>query len=216
MTISKTARFTDLGAGMTSEMIGTNIQITYDPATQAASVNFTGKPYVQINGVYHSIGSNSQSVGANLSDKLAATYGSGTDPVTGADLSKVSIAGLMVIIKAAYNEFCNERADADALSALAVANTVLSQAQATPATNGTGAIFTSTASGLAATFTDMSAPAAGATIVSWSWIFGDGYGSSTLKDPTYTYQAAGTYTVTLVASDSTGAQTVKTGAVTVA
>jgi gliding motility-associated-like protein len=39
----------------------------------------------------------------------------------------------------------------------------------------------------------------------WSWTFGDGIGTSTLQNPTYTYTAPGTYIVTLtVTNDSTG------------
>jgi PKD repeat protein len=39
---------------------------------------------------------------------------------------------------------------------------------------------------------------------SWSWNFGDGIGTSTLQNPTYAYGAAGTYTVTLTASNIYG------------
>ena len=49
----------------------------------------------------------------------------------------------------------------------------------------------------------------------WSWDFGDG-GTSTAQNPTYTYNAAGTYTVTLTASNSCGSdQVVKLDYITV-
>ncbi|MBC8327474.1 MAG: S8 family serine peptidase [Planctomycetes bacterium] len=49
----------------------------------------------------------------------------------------------------------------------------------------------------------------------WSWDFGDG-GSSTQQNPSYTYSAAGTYSVTLVVSNAYGQDTMpKTGYVTV-
>ena len=38
---------------------------------------------------------------------------------------------------------------------------------------------------------------------SWTWDFGDG-GSSTLQNPVYTYQASGSYAVTLIVADSVG------------
>ncbi|MEX2183071.1 MAG: S8 family serine peptidase [Chloroflexota bacterium] len=50
---------------------------------------------------------------------------------------------------------------------------------------------------------------------SWSWNFGDG-GTSTAQHPSRTYQAAGTYTVTLTAANATGSDVeTKTGYITV-
>jgi PKD repeat protein len=61
-------------------------------------------------------------------------------------------------------------------------------------------------------FTDLST---GGTTM-WSWDFGDG-GTSMLGSPSYTYQAPGTYTVTLTASSQTGGTStkVKEGYITV-
>ncbi|ALN92754.1 MULTISPECIES: proprotein convertase P-domain-containing protein [Lysobacter] len=73
--------------------------------------------------------------------------------------------------------------------------------------------FTSTTSGLTATFTDTSTDSDG-TIASRSWNFGDGT-TSTATNPTKTYSAAGTYTVTLTVTDNGGATHTKTGSVTV-
>jgi fibro-slime domain-containing protein len=56
------------------------------------------------------------------------------------------------------------------------------------------AAFDDLAHGLAVTFTDQSADAAG-TIGSWTWDFGDG-GTSTSQNPVHTYSASGMYTVT--------------------
>ena len=50
---------------------------------------------------------------------------------------------------------------------------------------------------------------------SWSWDFGDG-GTSTAQNPSHTYSAAGTYTVTLTATNSCGSdQAVRTDYITV-
>jgi len=54
---------------------------------------------------------------------------------------------------------------------------------------------------LTVNFTDQST---GAT--SWSWNFGD-TGTSTLKNPSHTYTSPGTYTVTLIATNSSGSDT---------
>ncbi|MGJ7902585.1 PKD domain-containing protein [Lysobacter sp. 1R34A] len=73
--------------------------------------------------------------------------------------------------------------------------------------------FTSSVSGLTATFTDSSSDSDG-SIASRSWNFGDGT-TSTATNPSKTYSAAGTYTVTLTVTDDDGATNTKTGTVTV-
>jgi PKD repeat protein len=63
---------------------------------------------------------------------------------------------------------------------------------------------------LTTTFTDLSQAAS-----SWDWDFGDG-GSSTEENPTYTYNAMGTYTVSLTAANEFGSDTMtKTNYITV-
>jgi hypothetical protein len=60
-------------------------------------------------------------------------------------------------------------------------------------------------------FTDLSTNAP----ISWAWTFGDG-GTSTEQNPSHTYTAAGTYTVTLTATNAEGSDDeVKTGYITV-
>ncbi len=63
--------------------------------------------------------------------------------------------------------------------------------------------FTSSVSGLTASFTDTSTDSNG-TIASRSWNFGDG-ATSTATNPSRTYAAAGTYTVALTVTDNGGA-----------
>ncbi len=64
---------------------------------------------------------------------------------------------------------------------------------------------------LGVTFTD----ASGGTVTSWSWTFGDG-GTSTLQNPSYTYTAAGTYSVALSVTGPSGSDTnTKTNYITV-
>ena len=75
------------------------------------------------------------------------------------------------------------------------------------------ASFTFTTSGLTANFTDGSTDSNG-TIASRSWNFGDGT-TSTATNPSKTYSAAGTYTVTLTVTDNGGATNTTTRSVTV-
>jgi PKD repeat protein len=68
-------------------------------------------------------------------------------------------------------------------------------------------------SGLTATFTDTSTDAQN-NITSRAWNFGDGT-TSTATNPTRTYAAAGTYTVTLTVTDAGGLSNTKSAPVTV-
>ncbi len=72
----------------------------------------------------------------------------------------------------------------------------------TPPVAAFSATSTSGKAPLTVSFTDQSTN----NPTSWSWSFGDG-GTSTLQNPTYVYYAAGTYTVTLTATNGDGSNT---------
>ena len=57
------------------------------------------------------------------------------------------------------------------------------------------------------TFTDSSTNMTVGCSPVWSWNFGDGGGASSDPSPTHTYSSAGSYTVTLVVSNSAGQDT---------
>jgi serine protease len=87
-----------------------------------------------------------------------------------------------------------------------------------PVVTGSGgtptANFTYSVSGLTAAFTDTSTDAGG-TIGSHAWTFGDG-GTSTAPNPSHTYTAGGTYSVTETVTDSgNGSTSSKTSSVAV-
>lgn len=63
--------------------------------------------------------------------------------------------------------------------------------------------FTSTTSGLTASFANTSAAATGRTIASSAWAYGDGTTGATTS-PSHTYAAGGTYTATLTVTDDVG------------
>ena len=82
-----------------------------------------------------------------------------------------------------------------------------------PPPAGPTANFTDTVSGLTVSFVDTSTDTGG-TITSRSWTFGDG-GTSTAQNPSHTYAASGTYSVTESVTDSNSKTSSKTASVTV-
>lgn len=83
-----------------------------------------------------------------------------------------------------------------------------------PANQPPTADFSFSASGLTVDFTDQSGDTDG-SVVAWNWDFGDGSGS-TAQNPSHTYGADDTYTVTLTVTDDDGATDVASQDVTVA
>src|SRR5438034_7205655 len=66
------------------------------------------------------------------------------------------------------------------------------------------AAFTASCSALTCSFTDQSSDPDG-TIATWRWDFGDGSAAGTTRNPSHTYSAGGSYTVTLRVTDNQGA-----------
>lgn len=88
-------------------------------------------------------------------------------------------------------------------------------ATTSPAANaGPTAAFTSTTSGLTASFDAGTSSDTDGTIVAYAWTFGDG-STGTGITPQRTYAAAGTYSVTLTVTDEDGATATSTAPVTV-
>jgi PKD repeat protein len=75
--------------------------------------------------------------------------------------------------------------------------------------------FSQTCTGLNCTFADQSTPAGSLT---WEWNFGDltsASNTANIQNPTHTFTAAGTFTVSLKVTDGSGASNTKTSAVAV-
>src|SRR5205807_2673615 len=64
--------------------------------------------------------------------------------------------------------------------------------------------FTSSCNALGCSFSDQSSDPDG-SIASWQWTFGDGTSGSTAQNPSHTYSAGGSYTVTLTVKDNQNA-----------
>jgi PKD repeat protein len=221
------SRFIDMGGGTTAELMSNQVQFFYDPTTQAARAIFNGMPYLNIANTYHALNASPDILHVDFTDKLAKCYAAGlgvpiTDPNTGADLTKISVYGVMILLKVAYDVEVNLReanrlaaiAEAAAAAAKAAAKVaaddvlaLAAQSAASPSPNGVKASFTIDPAYLRVTFTDTSVTPADLTITQWHWYFGDTYGSSTEQHPSHVYAEPGLYTVILVVSDSDGSLT---------
>ena len=109
-------------------------------------------------------------------------------------------AGGAANITFATGTFAEQASWSNDTGACAISHPILVHGGGTPA-----AAFSFSTSGLAATFTDTSTDSGG-TIGSHAWTFGDGT-TSTATNPSHTYAAAGTYSVTETVRDSVSGKT---------
>lgn len=112
---STNARFTDMGGNTVSEMMSADIHFFYNPTSGAARATFLGQPYLNIANNYHALVSTFDTLEVDFTNKMTTCYGEVlgtlTDPVTGADLTKISVAGIMMLFKTAYDQEYNARAE---------------------------------------------------------------------------------------------------------
>lgn len=102
---------------LTAELLGTRITIDYDPVAGTARALFDGQLYLPVeNGTYTKLADFADVLVLDFTSQVTRCYGAEagvmTDPVTGADLTQVSVAGLMTLIKKAYDIEINARAAA--------------------------------------------------------------------------------------------------------
>lgn len=109
---TENARFVDMGGGNIAEMIAHQIQVFWDPTNQAARATFNGAPYMLMGRKYQRIGMEQDLLQQELTHLMhLRLIPPGTiDPVTGFDLSNVSMYGIVLIHKGAYDFFYNVRA----------------------------------------------------------------------------------------------------------
>lgn len=136
-----------------------------------------------------------------LEDALEVCYGSQnatlTDPVTGVDLTKVSVAGILSIFQSAFDTECNVQA---LQKKLKLANTEVNEVS-----------FSYTANGSTLSFVSNTGTA---NVVSWGWLLGDGTYSLD-ADPVHTYVMTGNVDVSFIAVDSSNNVFANTQTVTV-
>jgi hypothetical protein len=112
MTDTTNARIREIAPGVTAEMIAEQTHLFYDPLTGGGTISFQARESLFVNDAYQPLAGGYDVLQVTIPDIAARCFGSGADPVTGADLSQLSAAGIALIIKAAYDTLYNERAAA--------------------------------------------------------------------------------------------------------
>ncbi len=121
------------------------------------------------------------------------TFGDGTSGSTAQNPSHTYSAGGSYTVTLTVKD--NQNA-----SSSPVSHTV----QVTAPNQPPSAAFTFSCPTLACSFSDQSSDPDG-SVTSWQWTFGDGTTGSTAQNPSHTYSAAGSYTVTLTVKDNQNA-----------
>lgn len=108
------ARITTISTGITREIVAEQTHLFYDPATKMGSVAFQHRPSLYINDQFNGPAGDFGVLELQLADVAARCYATGVDPVTGADLSQISAAGIAQILKDVFDVAYNEQAAAGA------------------------------------------------------------------------------------------------------
>ncbi|MGE7139659.1 hypothetical protein ACQKIE_18690 [Luteibacter sp. NPDC031894] len=95
-------RIEEVAPGITSEVIALQTTMLYDPNTGDAQIIFAGTPCLFNGSTYVGPGGGAYPISLTLSAIAQECFGEGLDPITGADLSKVSVLGAVSLIKAAF------------------------------------------------------------------------------------------------------------------
>lgn len=101
-------RIRTIAEGVDAERIATETHIFYDPQTQGANIVFQGEEYLTANGEIIAKLEGRQALQVELQAIAAETFDAGTDPVTGTDLSQVSVAGVANLIRAVFDRKHND------------------------------------------------------------------------------------------------------------
>jgi len=119
MTGTSNARIRAIADGVSAEMIAEQTHLFYDPKTGSGTIAFQARESLFVNNSYQPLSGTYDVLEVSIEDVALRCFGAGVDPATGADLSKISGAGMALIIKAAYDILFNERASARAAAAVA-------------------------------------------------------------------------------------------------
>lgn len=110
--MTSNARLKDLAPTVVSEQIGNYITFRYDVTTGAAHISFSSQSFTFVKGqALPSASLLTDVLDLNFGNVQTRCFGVGLkDPVTGIDLDGISGAGLMIVVKNAFDILYNERA----------------------------------------------------------------------------------------------------------
>lgn len=96
------SRTREIAPGVEAERVATEGHFFYDPATGSANIIFQGEEFLKLGGELGAKLDGRQALMLQLSEEDAETFNAGADPVSGLDLSRVSLAGLANVVRALY------------------------------------------------------------------------------------------------------------------
>ncbi|MEX2964264.1 hypothetical protein [Microbulbifer sp. TYP-18] len=106
------ARLREIAPGVLAERLATEVHLFWNPADDSASIAFQTSEHLCVAGQWQPLVPDAvggQVLELNLADIRTRTFASGlNDPVTGVDLGGVTPAGLMLLIKNAFDKLYNE------------------------------------------------------------------------------------------------------------
>lgn len=185
-TSNSNARLTHLENGTVLQTFSPIVTLTYSPNGIPGVASFSCTDYMVAGNNYYSVNSQPKTTIVNLKDSLSVCYGSQkstlVDPVTGADLTQLSVAGLLLIFQVAFDAECNKQFLENQLK---VSNTEM--VSFTYTSNGSSIQFSSNTGNIQA--------------VTWGWLFGDGTYSLN-SDPIHKYIVPGNVSASFIAIDA--------------
>jgi len=109
------ARIRTIAPDVVAEMIAEQVHLFYDPATGGGYASFQAREVLYVGGQHQAPMGDFNILQVQIDAIATQCFGAGlVDPVTGADLSQVSVGGLDALIKAAYDQLFNANANAQA------------------------------------------------------------------------------------------------------
>lgn len=115
--MSMTPRITNVATGITRELIAEQTHAFYDPATGSVSLSFQHRPNLYIAGAHAGPAGDWSVLQLDLAAVASRCFSTAKDPVTGADLSRVSAAGVLQILKDTFPVAYDEAVAAEAAAA---------------------------------------------------------------------------------------------------